>query len=156
MRHTADAQPWSSRIPASLIDHVAADSESGNINSIVKLLALNTPAEIPELKNGKGELAVEVLQAEIREIRSVMEAGFAERGRAPRHGSIAAIEFERISNTLEKLKSSDRIVPNERTVQLHMLLREAEQLMMSCESAKEHDYFRSLMARIHRAIQSIG
>lgn len=52
---------------------VSADGEAGNVNSIVKLLALNNPARIPELKGQKEELAMGILQAEMREMRKMME-----------------------------------------------------------------------------------
>lgn len=130
----------------------AAEGEAGNVNSIVKLLALNNPAKIPDLKGEKGGLALEVMQAEMRELRKLMEASLFERNRQPRRGAIAAIEFERISNTLEKLQAAKRLPVPERMEQLHTLMHETEELSMRCEDKADHMHFRHLMERIHRAI----
>lgn len=130
----------------------AADGEAGNVNSIVKLLALNSSAKIPQLKGGKEGLALEVLQAEMREVRKIIEMTLYERNRVPRRNSITAIEYERISNTLDKVQTTKRLPSGERIEQLHMLMREAEELMMRCEDKSDHMHFRHLMERIHRAL----
>lgn len=129
----------------------AADGDAGNVNSIVKLLALNNAAKIPQLKGGKEGLALEVLQAEMREVRKLMEMTLYERNRQPRRNSITAIEYERISSTLEKLLDSKRVSPHERMDKLHMLMRETEEVMMRCEEKSDHMHFRHLLERIHRA-----
>ncbi len=134
----------------------AADGETGNVNSIVKLLALSNPAKIPDLKGNKEELAFGMLQAEMREVRKLMEMTLHERNRAPRRNSISAIEYERISNNLEKLQTTKRMPIPERMEQLHMLMRETEDLMMHCEDKSEHMHFRHMMERIHRAVSEIA
>jgi hypothetical protein len=134
---------------------VAADGEAGNVNSIVKLLALNNPAQIPELKGNQEGLALGVLQAEMQELRKLMELSVYDRGRGTRRGSITAIEYERISNTLEKLQSAKRVPIPERIEQLHMLMRETEELMMRCDEKSDHMHFRHLTERIHRAMADV-
>lgn len=131
---------------------VASEGEAGNVNSIVKLLALNNPAKIPDLKGGKEGLAFGVLQAEMREVRKLVEIAVHERSRVPRRSSITAIEFERVSSTLDKLQAARRMPLPERMEQLHMLMREIEDLMMRCEEKTDHMHFRSLMERCHQAI----
>lgn len=130
----------------------AADGETGNVNSIVKLLALSNPAKIPDLKGNKEELAFGVLQAEMREVRKLMEFSLNERGRVPRRNSISAIEYERISNQLEKIQVTKRMSFPERMDMLNMLIRDTEALMMSCEDKSEHMHFRHMMERIHRVM----
>lgn len=129
----------------------AADDEEGNVNSIVKLLALSNPAKIPDLKGNKEELALGMLQAEMREVRKLMEVSLHERNRPSRRSSISAIEYERISNNLEKILSAKRMAIPERMEQLHMLMRETEELMMNCRDESEHMHFRHMMDRIQRA-----
>jgi hypothetical protein len=134
----------------------AADGEAGNVNSIVKLLALSNPAMIPDLKGNKEELAFGMLQAEMREVRKLMEMSIHERSRPSRRNSISAIEYERISNMLEKLQTTKRMPIPERMEQLHMLMRETEELMMHCDEKSDHMHFRHMMDRIHRAISEIA
>lgn len=134
----------------------AADSESGNVNSIVKLLALSKPAKIPDIKDSKEELAFGVLQAEMREVRKLMEITLHERNRTPRRNSISAIEYERISNHLEKIQATKRIPQQERMEQLHMLMNDTEQLMMNSDEKNEHMHYRHMMERIHRAMTEIA
>lgn len=135
---------------------VAAGGESGNVNSIVKLLALNSPAKIPDLKGGKEGLAIEMMQAEMREMRKMMEMSMFERGRNSRRGSISTVEFERISNILDKVSSNRRMPPHERMEQFHLLMHDAEQLMLNSDEKSEHMHFRHLMDRIHRAMSDLA
>lgn len=129
-----------------------ADGDAGNVNSIVKLLALNNPAKIPELKDGKEGLAFEIMQAEMRELRKMMEMSLMDRHKASRRGSISAIEYERISNLLDKVSSNKRLPFEERMHQYHSLMREAEELMMRCDEKSDHMHFRHLVERIHMAM----
>jgi hypothetical protein len=129
-----------------------ADGEAGNVNSIVKLLALNNPAKIPDLKDGKEGLAFEIMQAEMRELRKMMEISLMDRNKTSRRGSISVIEYERISNLIEKISGNKRIPVEERMHQYHMLMREAEELMMRCEEKSDHIHFRHLVERIHQAM----
>lgn len=131
---------------------VTADSDAGNVNSIVKLLSLDSPARIPELKDGKEYFAIELMQAEMRELRKMVEISLHEGRRPSRRGSLAAIEFERLTTTLEKINANKRMNPNERMEQLHMLMRDAEMAIVECRDEQEHRYFRNIMERIHRAI----
>ena len=135
---------------------VAAGGEAGNVNSIVKLLALSQSAKIPELKGDKEGLALGVLRAEMQEMRKLMEISMHERSRGTRRGSISAVEYERILNTLEKIKNSNRMSPSERVDQLHILMRDAEELMMRCEEKADHMHFRHLLERIHKAMMEIA
>jgi len=135
---------------------VAADGEAGNVNSIVKLLALSESAKIPELKGNKDGLTLGVLRAEMQEMRKLMELSMHERSRGSRRGSISAIEYERISNTLEKIQASKRVPPSERADQLHVLMRDTEELMMRCDEKSDHIHFRNLFERIHRAFSEIA
>lgn len=135
---------------------IAADGDVGNVNSIVKLLALNNPAKIPELKGNKEGLALGVIQAEMQELRKIMEMTLYERSRNLRRGSISFVEFERISNTLEKLLAADKVPPAERVERMHVLAREAEEVMMRCEDKSDRVHFRNLTERIHRAASEIA
>jgi len=133
----------------------AAESDATNVNSIVKLMALNNSAQIPDLENGKESLALEVLQAEMRNMRQMMEVTMFEGRKSSRKGSISAVEYERISNNLEKLVSTKRMSIEERIDRLHMLMKETDDLMHTCINEEEHMHFRRLMERIHRAERDI-
>lgn len=130
---------------------VAAESDSSNINSIVKLLALNSPAHIPDLEHGKERLALEVMQAELRNMRQMMEIAIFEGRKNIKNESIFAIEYQRISSTLDKLLSTKRVSLEERIDRYHLLMREVEELMHTCRNEEENMHFRRLMERVHRA-----
>jgi len=140
----------------SILATAAADGDAGNVNSIVKLLALNSPAKIPDLKDGKEGLAFEIMQAEMRELRKMMEISLMNQSRPTRRGSITAIEYERISDLIEKLSANNRLPAEERVQQCHMLMREAEELMMRCDEKSDHMHFRRLIERIHQVMSGIG
>lgn len=52
---------------------IGVDKQDKNINSIVKLLALKSPAQIPDLKGTQDSLAFDVIQTEMRSLRRQME-----------------------------------------------------------------------------------
>ena len=83
----------------------SAEGDTGNINSIVKLMALSNPAIIPNLDNSNKEvIALDYLQSQMTDLRMMMEM-YIQEGRKYnlKRSSIAAIEYERILNKLEKI-----------------------------------------------------
>lgn len=133
---------------------VEADADEGNVNSIVKLLALDNAARIPELKNGKEFFAIELVQAEVREMRKLMELTMHDSRRQSKRPSLLVMEYERISSSLEKLTTNKRLAGSERMDQLHGLMRDTEMIMPECRDEQEHRLLMNLMSRIHRTLDS--
>ncbi|WP_230676934.1 hypothetical protein [Vibrio owensii] len=133
----------------------SAESDASNVNSIVKLLALSNSAQIPDLEKGKDSLALEVMHAEMRNIRQMLEVTSLNGRTISKKGSISAIEFERISNSLDKLIAAKRVPVEERMERLNMLMRDTDELMHTCKSEEEHMHFRRLFDRLHRAEREI-
>lgn len=131
----------------------AAEGDSGNINSIVRLMALTSPATIPNLEgNNKEALAMDVLQSQLNDMRRMMEMTMINGRRDSNKGSIAAIEYERISNKLDRLLSvGQKMHPPKRRKDLHQLMMETEEVMMNCNNEGDHRMFRYLMERVHKA-----
>lgn len=129
-----------------------ADGKQGNINSIVRLMSLSNPASIPTIDGEKKEaFALDILQSQLNDMRKMMEMSMIEGRRNQSKGSLASIEYERLSNRLEKLTNSRRKLPIEMLQkEVHNLMRETEEVMMHCEEKTEHRMFRYLMERIHR------
>ena len=86
----------------------AAEGDSGNVNSIVKLMALSAPANIPNLDSSNKEvLALDVMRSQMNDMKMMMEMFIHDGKRGiSRRSNIAAIEYERIVNRLDKLASS--------------------------------------------------
>jgi hypothetical protein len=132
----------------------AAEGEHGNINSIVRLMALSSPAAIPNLEgNNKEALALDVLQTQLNDMRKMMEMTMMEGRRNNRKGGLAAVEYERITNKLERLSNSKFSNMSQAHEEFHKLLMEAEELTMHCDNESDHRMFRYLMERIHRQIK---
>ncbi|EJL6392779.1 hypothetical protein ACHELY_004278 [Vibrio vulnificus] len=133
-----------------------AEHDKTNVNSIVKLLALNSPAQIPDLENGgKDSLAIEVMHAELRNMRHMLESSLSTSPKSVKRGSIFAIEYERISNSLDKLVNAKRMSVEERLDRWQALIRDAEELMPTCCSEEEHMHLMRLMRRVHEAEREI-
>lgn len=88
-----------------------------NVNSIVNLLALKSPAKLPELKENKESLAIEALLSEIRNLRTEVQS--IKNNKKPQNiftNSIPPIqpldEFD-IQNKLFALKTEYEILPSE-------------------------------------------
>lgn len=139
----------------------AAEGEHGNINSIVRLMALSASASIPNLEaNSKEALAVDVLQAQMNDIRKMLEISMVQSRRSDKRASIALVEYERISNKLDEILSLPRkgvraVDPAIYEKNLHRLIRDAEEIRMNCENSSEDRMFRYLMEKIHRAMNEI-
>lgn len=133
----------------------AAESDHGNINSIVRLMALSSPAAIPKLDgNNKEALAIDVMQTQLNDMRKMMEISMMEGRRSnSRRGSVSAIEYERITNKLDKLSNSKFQNINIANEEYHKLILEAEEVMMHCENDGDGRMFRCLMERIHRQMR---
>lgn len=132
----------------------AAEGEHGNINSIVRLMALSSPAAIPNLEgNNKEALALDVLQSQMNDMRKMMEMSMMEGRRNDKKGGLAVVEYERITNKLERLSNNKFSNMNQAHEEFHKLIMEAEELTMHCDNESDHRMFRYLMERIHRQIR---
>lgn len=133
-----------------------ASTQQGNINSIVRLMALSNPATIPTLEgDNKEAFAIDVLQAQMNDIRKMIEISMIDNRRGGSKGSISSIEYERISNKLDKLiNSRKRFPPEVQEQEFHRLIMEAEELSMHFNDKNDHRMFRFLMERIHKAMRN--
>ncbi|MGD6737847.1 hypothetical protein [Photobacterium leiognathi] len=129
-----------------------ANGKQGNVNSIVKLLALNSPAQLPDIEHNRELLSLDVMHAEMRQMKSLVES-MALRGVSSK-SSIELIEYERISNEITSIVNNKRMSEGEREERLKYLLMEAEEFMMRSNSQEYHRHYRGLMERAHRALSS--
>lgn len=129
----------------------AAEGDSGNINSIVKLMALSSPAIIPNLDNSNKEvLALDVMRSQMNDLKMMMEMMVhEERKGISRRSSIAAIEYERIVNKLDKI-SSLKMDIEQADREYTKLMRDTEEIMMNCGGELDHRMFKYLMDKIYR------
>ena len=129
----------------------AAEGDSGNINSIVKLMALSSPAIIPNLDNSNKEvLALDVMRSQMNDLKMMKEMMVHEgRKGISRRSSIAAIEYERIVNKLEKI-SSLKMDIEQADREYTKLMRDTEEIMMNCGGELDHRMFKYLMDKIYR------
>lgn len=129
----------------------AAEGDSGNINSIVKLMALSSPAIIPNLDNSNKEvLALDVMRSQMNDLKMMMEMMVHEgRKDISRRSSIAAIEYERIVNKLDKI-SSLKMDIEQADREYTKLMRDTEEIMMNCGGELDHRMFKYLMDKIYR------
>ena len=127
------------------------ETEAGNINSIVKLMALSSPALMPNLDNNNKELlSLDVVRSQISDLRMMMEMMIHENRRpSAKPVSMAAVEYERISNKLEKL-ATGKLSLSQADMEYSKLMQETEALMMNCSNENEHMMLKFLMDRVYR------
>lgn len=128
-----------------------AENEVGNVNSIVKLMALNSPALMPKLDNNNKELlSIDVVRSQMSDLRMMMEMMIHENRRpSAKPVSMAAVEYERISNKLEKL-ATGKLSLSQADMEYSKLMQETEALMMNCSNENEHMMLKFLMDRVYR------
>lgn len=129
----------------------SAENEVGNVNSIVKLMALSTPALMPTLdSNNKELLSLDVVRSQMSDLRMMMEMMMRENRRpTSKSVSMASIEYERITNKLDKLASS-KISLSQADQEYSKLMQETDSLMMNCTNESDHMMVKYLMDRIYR------
>ncbi len=132
----------------------AAEGEHGNINSIVRLMALSSPAAIPTLEGSNKEvLALDILQSQMNDMRKMLEINMMDSKRGSRKGGIVSIEYERLSNKLDKLNNVRGTEKMSIEPEYHKLMMEGEELMMHCDNESDHMMLKYLMERIHRQMR---
>lgn len=138
-----------------------AEKDKGNVNSVVRLLALSSPAAIPQLDgNNKESLALDVINSQMNDMRKMIEMFMMDTKRSINrrsYGSIVAFEYDRLSSRLDKLEKTSLIKGNDPKLlneEYRILFRNAEELMMNCENERDHRMIRMLMDRIHRQLET--
>ncbi len=128
-----------------------SEKDSGNVNSIVKLMAISSPAALPTLdSSNKKTMAMDLLQSQMSEMRMMMEQLIQDNKRAGvKKNSLIYAEYERLSNKLDKI-SVDKMSISQADRELEMLMRETDELRMLCSNEVEYKMFQFLMERIHR------
>lgn len=129
----------------------SAETDNGNINSIVKLMALSSPALLPNLdKSNKESLSLDVVRSQMSDLRMMMEMMMNEnRQLTSKSVSMAAIEYERITNKLDKLATS-KISLSQADMEFSKLMQETEDLMMNCNKESDHMMVKYLIDRVCR------
>lgn len=114
-------------------------------------MALSSPAIIPNLDNSNKEvLALDVMRSQMNDLKMMMEMAIHEgRKGMIRRSSIAAIEYERITNKLDKLASS-KLDFEQADREFSKLMRDTEEVMMNCGGELDHRMFKYLMDKIYR------
>lgn len=131
-----------------------ANGAQGNVNSIVKLLALNSPAQLPDIEHNRELLSLDVMHAEMRQVKSLVET-MAMKGIGGK-ASFELIEYERLSNELTQLTNANkRMSMGERNDRLHRLLMEIEEYSMRASTKENMHHYRMLMDRAHRALSEM-
>ena len=131
----------------------SAQVQHGNVNSIVRLMALSNPASIPTLEgDNKEAFAIDVLQAQLNDMRKMMEILLVENRRGLSKRIISSIEYERISNKLDELINTKEEMPeNFLRNAFYQLTTETERLARRCDEKTDHMLFQHLLERIHKA-----
>lgn len=129
----------------------AAEGDSSNINSIVKQMALSTPAVIPNLDNSNKEvLALDVINSQMNDIRMMLERIIHDNRKGiSRRGSIAIIEYERLNTQLDKISSS-KLSFEQADREFSKLMQDVENAVVYYENEADRQMFKLLMDRVHR------
>ncbi len=133
-----------------------AEGKQGNINSIVRLMALSNPAAIPTLEgDNKEAFAVDVLQSQMSDMRKMMEISMMDNRKGISKGSISSIEYERISSKLDRIVNlKQKMSIKSRREEFLRLIREIEEVSMHFEDKTDRRMFRYLQERIHNAMRN--
>lgn len=106
---------------------------------------------IPNLdQSNKEDLALDYMQSQMTDLRMMMDLLLHEgRKNNFKRNSLASIEYERISNRLEKL-TAGKYSPTQAENEFTKLLHETDDIMMQSSSMADQRMFGFLLDRIRR------
>lgn len=140
---------------------VEADGSLRNINSIVKLMAIDSPASVPQLNNENKEiLALDILQSEIQEMRKILELSVGKRSyRSIYEAAYQALvqiedEFENFAQRISHIKDDDshsyKLNTALNKITLNNIEEEASKLEHAPFTKSEYDRVLRLKKRIEK------
>lgn len=139
------------QLTESIIATKNAVGDVNNINSIVKLMALSSPAIMPNLdNNNKESLSMDVLISQMNDIRVMMERITTDNHRRlEKSNSLINLESERILYKLSKLNSRNLSL-EEAEIEFSRLIRSAEILLYNSTTDNDRRMIETLIKRIQR------
>ena len=148
-------------IAAAIISTKDAEKDSTNVNSIVKLLSINTPASIPKLdRSNKESLSLDILSSQIAELRRILEMTLKDQRNSWRAGqAIMAYEYERLSRMLDRIREgieSGSVDPKESMSHLRDMRDEVMRSRMHLQEPREIEAFMMLEDRISRMMNRLS
>lgn len=148
-------------IAAAIISTKDAEKDSTNVNSIVKLLSINTPASIPKLdRSNKESLSLDILSSQIAELRRILEMTLKDQRNSLRAGqAIMAYEYERLSRMLDRIREgieSGSVDPKESMSHLRDMRDEVMRSRMHLQEPREIEAFMMLEDRISRMMNRLS
>lgn len=148
-------------IAAAIVSTKDAEKDSSNVNSIVKLLSINSPASIPKLdRSNKESLSLDILSSQIAELRKVLEMTLKDQRNSMRAGrAIMAYEYERLSRMFERIREgmeSGSADPEVSMTNLRDLRDEVMRSRMHLQDPREMEAFMMLEDRISRMMNRLS
>ena len=137
-----------------IVSTLSAESDAANVNSIIKLLSISTPASIPNLDiANRADLTLDMISAQILDLSKKIDATSFDSRRMINQRGLASIEYERLAGKIDSLEEmiSKKDVPSSE------FIRNAEsvesEIMMArrlSSSAREEEAFMLLMERFRK------
>lgn len=132
-------------------------SDSANVNSIIQLLSISSPATIPQLdKRDRKDLTFDILSSQITDVKKMLEMVVEDSKSPMKRRSVAAYEFERLSRKLDRIleMQSKGIITRE----FHRAIEEMEEEIIMARrlvsSSHEMEAFMMLEERLRRVLSS--
>lgn len=132
------------KLKEAILATAAAADDATNVNSIVKLMALNNPAYIPDIDTGKDGFALEVMRAEIRNMHQTINKIANNITPNISRNNHKTNDISQIYEEFLELKSIENLSPAEYQHNYHRLLNDMEQMrknIMSKQEVKEWNIY---------------
>lgn len=129
-----------------------ADGTQGNVNSIVKLLALNTPAQLPDVEHNRELLSLDVMHAEIREVRNLLQGINPTSSRIRSKSTEIEYGLKYLNKKLSDIMSAPNMDRKERDKQLINLLKQLEEFDDLSPSELHYGRFQEFVLKVHHLL----
>ncbi|TWB63592.1 hypothetical protein FBZ92_10383 [Nitrospirillum viridazoti] len=118
-------------LASAIQETIQADGEAGSVNSIVKLLALQKGASIPELAGQKKEFAVEVMHSEIQSIKESINFLIQRESMKNIKNSedIIFIKLQNLEESFSKIFYESRVLDRNSTQILFDIAKECDEII---------------------------
>lgn len=131
-----------------------ADGKPGNVNSLIKLLALNKSAQLPDIENSKENLANNIILSEIKYLREMFE-NMTEHSNNFISDENINKQFYNIYIDTNELLKSNTINGEERLLRCHSILNDINDIFPKLKS-EDLQLLKTLQKRVYNELNRIN
>lgn len=135
------------KLSEAINETVKASSDSGNVNSIVRLLSLADSAKIPDVSGDRDSMSLDIVRSEMHQIRKAFEQFIGSKDNFSRTRHPISVEYERVLRNLNLLMEDDTLTHNAKMAAVSGLMEDITRAIRHAEGRNEQIGLKILLER---------